>query len=158
MDSGGVCTKTGTQYQLVLNVRVGQELLYRVNSKDDEKNIYCTITLLRFPGELFSSSGSRASVWECATWFCHVERSGADHFSVLLKYQDLSPQVSLPGQAGRSACYIPSRSDLSLLVMCQLHHKYGCTYRWLAVPLQCGTFLMYQGVLREISDIALSCC
>ena len=36
-DSGGVCTKAVTQYQLVMNITVGH---YRVNNEGDEESIY----------------------------------------------------------------------------------------------------------------------
>lgn len=65
MSSGGVCTKTVTLYQLLLKARVGH---YKVTVM---RRVYCTITYL-FADELFSSSESRGSVWEFATWYYFI--------------------------------------------------------------------------------------
>lgn len=134
---------------------------WSLKGKGDEKSLlyHHPVTFLLVNSSALLRVGVQCgSLLLGTTSFCHVERSDADHFPMCLKYQDISPQVSLPEQAGRGACYIPSGSDPCLLLLCQLHHKYGHTYRWLAVPLQCGTFSMYAGVVREISDSALSCC
>lgn len=67
MDSGGVCTKTVTQYQLVMTITVGH---YRVNNKGDEESIYHhPVTFLLVNSSVLLSRGL---VWEFATWYYFI--------------------------------------------------------------------------------------
>lgn len=115
------------------------------------------ITLLLVNSSVFRT-GIQCWSLPLRTAFCHVARADANQFPVCVWSARIFLCKHLYSRQKVLPHFLQIRSFHCYWCECQLPRMYECVNRWLAVPPQCGTFLMYAGVLRELSVSALSCC